>query len=210
MFTSLEPQVVAKFVRNWGAGIFTSTQFIKQGELPNGDLAYKENSLAAAKVTREFLTNEGVLEDKINSSINSTVDEMFGKPYQKTLMDNCYKFIFKLIPNGKELTATLMFEIDNPISRAAFLGKVGGIEETVFMKINGEKIKAIPEEDVDRTSAEGKASSVQFIHFNFTDDQIAKFKSEEIEVEIGIDHKEYSHTTKLSVENKKSLSADFS
>ena len=115
-----------------------------------------------------------------------------------------------LIPNGKELTATLMFEIDNPISRAAFLGKVGGIEEKVFMKINGEKIKAIPEEDVDRTSNEGKASSVQFIHFNFTDDQIAKFKSEEIEVEIGIDHKEYSHTTKLSVENIKSLSADFS
>ena len=115
-----------------------------------------------------------------------------------------------LIPNGKELIATLMFEIDNPISRAAFLGKVGGIEETVFMKINGEKIKAIPEEDVDRTSAEGKASSVQFIHFNFSDDQIAKFKSEEIEVEIGIDHKEYSHTTKLSSENKKSLSADFS
>ena len=115
-----------------------------------------------------------------------------------------------LIPNGKELTATLMFEIDNPISRAAFQGNVGGIEEKVFMKINGEKIKAIPEEDVDRTSNEGKASSVQFIHFNFTDDQIAKFKSEEIEVEIGIDHKEYSHTTKLSVENKKSLSADFS
>ena len=115
-----------------------------------------------------------------------------------------------LIPNGKELTATLMFEIDNPISRAAFLGKVGGIEEKVFMKINGEKIKAIPEEDVDRTSAEGKASSVQFIHFNFSDDQIAKFKSEETEIEIGIDHKEYSHTTKLSVENKKSLSADFS
>ena len=115
-----------------------------------------------------------------------------------------------LIPNGKELTATLMFEIDNPISRAAFLGKVGGIEEKVFMKINGEKIKAIPEEDVDRTSAEGKASSVQFIHFNFSDDHIAKFKSEETEVEIGIDHKEYSHTTKLSAENKKSLSADFS
>ena len=115
-----------------------------------------------------------------------------------------------LIPNGKELTATLMFEIDNPISRAAFLGKVGGIEEKVFRKINGEKIKAIPEEDVDRTSTEGKASAVQFIHFNCTDDQIAKFKSEKIEVEIGIDHKEYSHTTKLSVENKKSLSADFS
>ena len=115
-----------------------------------------------------------------------------------------------LIPNGKELTATLMFEIDNPISRAAFLGKVGGIEAMVFMKINGEIVKAVPEEDVDRTSAEGKASSVQFIHFNFTDEQIQKFKSSDVNIELGMDHKEYSHTTKLSKENIASLSEDFS
>ena len=115
-----------------------------------------------------------------------------------------------LIPNGKELTATLMFEIDNPISRAAFLGKVGGIEEMVFMKINGETVKAVPEEDVDRTSAEGKASSVQFIHFNFTDEQIQKFKSSDVNIELGMDHKEYSHTTKLSKDNIASLSEDFS
>ena len=115
-----------------------------------------------------------------------------------------------LVPNGKELTATLMFEIDNPVSRAAFLGKVGGIEQMVFMKLNGETIKAVPEEDVDRTSTEGKASSVQFVHFNFTDEQIQNFKSNEIDVELGMDHKEYSHTTKLSKENIASLSTDFS
>ena len=115
-----------------------------------------------------------------------------------------------LIPNGKELTATLMFEIDNPVSRAAFLSKVGGIEEKVYIKIGGQLIKAIPEEDVDRTSAEGKASSVQFIHFKFSDEQIQKFKSESVEIEIGMDHKEYSHTTKLSSANLSSLSADFS
>ena len=115
-----------------------------------------------------------------------------------------------LIPNGKELIATLMFEIDNPVSRSAFLGKVGGIEEKVFIKIEGEIVKAIPEEDVDRTSAEGKASSVQFIHFKFSDEQIQKFKLDGAEVEIGIDHKEYSHTTKLSSANLSSLSADFS
>ena len=114
-----------------------------------------------------------------------------------------------LVPNGKELTATLMFEIDNPVSRAAFLGKVGGIEKKVFMKVEGEKIKALPEEDVDRTSAEGKASSVQFIHFKFTEEQISKFKNTS-EVEIGIDHAEYSHTTKLASVTIKSLSADFS
>ena len=115
-----------------------------------------------------------------------------------------------LIPNGKELIATLMFEIDNPVSRAAFLGKVGGIEEKVYMKIDGDLINAVPEEDVDRTSAEGKASSVQFIHFKFSDEQIQKFKLDGAEVEIGIDHKEYSHTTKLSLANLSSLSADFS
>ena len=115
-----------------------------------------------------------------------------------------------LIPNGKELTATLMFEIDNPVSRSAFLSKVGGIEEKVFIKIDGESIKASPEKDVDRTSAEGKASSVHFIHFKLSDEQIQKFKSEGAEVEIGINHKEYSHTTKLSLANLSSLSADFS
>jgi len=114
-----------------------------------------------------------------------------------------------LIPNGKELTATLMFEIDNPVSRAAFLAKVGGIEKKIFMTINDEIIKAVPEKDVDRTSTEGKASSVQFIHFNFNDNQIKKFKSNGSEIELGIDHKEYSHTTKLSLENTVSLSTDF-
>ena len=115
-----------------------------------------------------------------------------------------------LIPNGKELIATLMFEIDNPVSRAAFLSKVGGIEKNVFMKVDGEIVKAIPEEDVDRTSAEGKASSVQFIHFKFNNEQIEKFKSSSLNVEIGIDHNEYSHTTKLTEVTVKSLSADFS
>ena len=114
-----------------------------------------------------------------------------------------------LVPNGKELTATLMFEIDNPISRGAFLGKVGGIEEKIFMKIANEVVKAVPEDDVDRTSAEGKASSVQFIHFKFNDDQISKIKSGNINIELGIDHKEYAHTTKLTEDNIKSLLADF-
>ena len=114
-----------------------------------------------------------------------------------------------LVPNGKELTATLMFEIDNPVSRAAFLGKVGGIEEKIFMKINDEIVKAVPEEDVDRTSAEGKASSVQFIHFKLNDDQISKFKSDSPIIELGIDHKEYTHTTRLAENSVKSLCADF-
>jgi len=114
-----------------------------------------------------------------------------------------------LVPNGKELTATLMFEIDNPLSRGAFLGKVGGIEEKIFMKIDNEEVKAVPENDIDRTSTEGKASSVQFIHFRFNDDQINKFRLGNANIELGIDHKEYAHTTKLTADNVKSLLEDF-
>ena len=114
-----------------------------------------------------------------------------------------------LIPKGKELVATLMFEIDDPILRSDFLGKVGGIEEKIYMKINEEKIKAIPEKDLDRTSAEGKASSVQFIHFNFSKNQIKKFKELNSEVILGVDHNLYNHKIKVSDESKKALAKDF-
>ena len=114
-----------------------------------------------------------------------------------------------LVPKGKELVATLMFEIDNPLSRAEFLNKVGGIEKKVFIKVNNEKINSIPENDVDRTSSEGKASSVQFIHFNFSDKQIDKFKDLNNEIFLGIEHSLYNHITKISEETKKALIFDF-
>ena len=114
-----------------------------------------------------------------------------------------------LIPKGKELVATLMFEIDNPVSRTVFLNKVGKIEKRIYMKIGSEKIDSIPEQDVNRTSEEGKASSVQFIHFDFTEEQIKKFKDYNFEVIIGIDHKEYSHFAKIPDNTRAALSNDF-
>ena len=114
-----------------------------------------------------------------------------------------------LIPNGKELITTLMFEIDNPLSRTEFLNKVGGIEKKAFIKINNEKVQSVPELDVDRTSAEGKASSVQFIHFNFSNKQIDEFKNLSNEVLLGIEHSLYNHQTKIDNETRKSLIQDF-
>ena len=113
-----------------------------------------------------------------------------------------------LIPKGNELIATLMFEIDNALTRTEFLNKVGGIEEKVFIKINEEIINSTPEKDVDRTSSEGKASSVQFIHFNFTEEQIKKFKNFDNEIILGINHNLYNHFTKISEHVKKALIKD--
>ena len=114
-----------------------------------------------------------------------------------------------LIPKGKELVATLMFEIDDPVLRADFLGKVGGIEEKIYIEIADQKINAIYEKDIDRTTDEGKASSVHFVHFNFSDEQIEKFKKSDIEVVLSINHKLYNHKVKIEEDTKKALVKDF-
>jgi hypothetical protein len=114
-----------------------------------------------------------------------------------------------LIPNGKELTATVMFEIDDPIRRGRFLARLGGVEETAFIKLDGETVKGMPEEDQDRTNAEGKASSVQFIHFAFTPPQIALFREPNRQVVIGFNHPEYSHMAVLPEAVRAALSQDF-
>ena len=114
-----------------------------------------------------------------------------------------------LIPNGHELVATVMFEIDNPDIRAAFLSGLGGVEENMSLEIDGEAIVGVPEQDVDRTNADGKASSVQFVHFNFSDDQIAKFKNQNARVTVGINHPKYGHMTVLSDDSQAALAEDF-
>jgi hypothetical protein len=114
-----------------------------------------------------------------------------------------------LIPKGKELVATLMFEIDDPILRSDFLGKVGGIEEKVHIAIGKEKIIATPEQDLDRTSEEGKASSVQFVHFNFTDTQIIMFKELKNKIILNINHELYNHKTEIAENTKQALISDF-
>ncbi|HER34992.1 MAG TPA: DUF3501 family protein, partial [Halothiobacillaceae bacterium] len=68
-----------------------------------------------------------------------------------------------LIPQGRELVCTVLFEIEDEARRRRFLAALGGVEETMFIRVDGEEIKGEAETDVDRTTAEGKASSVHFI-----------------------------------------------
>jgi hypothetical protein len=113
-----------------------------------------------------------------------------------------------LIPKGNELVCTLMFEIDDPVRRARVLGALGGVEETVFLEVAGERVRAVAEADVDRTTAEGKASSVQFLHFQFTPEQAAKFRASGARVLLGIEHQAYAHMTVLPEAVRTALAAD--
>ena len=79
-----------------------------------------------------------------------------------------------LIPQGHELIATVMFQIDDERQRRAALATLGGVEETAYLEVAGTRVAGVPEADMDRTTAEGKASSVQFIHFPFEPERAAR------------------------------------
>ncbi|MEE3094955.1 MAG: DUF3501 family protein, partial [Pseudomonadota bacterium] len=98
-----------------------------------------------------------------------------------------------LIPKGQELVCTVMFEIDEPVRRKNFLSKLGGVEQTMTIEFKGEVVTGVPEADVDRTAADGKASSVQFLHFPFTEAQIKAFREAGTQVLVGFKHEKYAH-----------------
>lgn len=114
-----------------------------------------------------------------------------------------------LIPKGSELIATIMFEIDDPVRRKAVLSRLGGVEETISLQFAGHTVQAVPEADVDRTSAAGKASSVQFVHFPFTAEQIAAFRTPGTQVIVGIAHPAYGHMAVVPEAVRQELAGDF-
>ncbi len=114
-----------------------------------------------------------------------------------------------LIPKGSELAATFMIEIDDPLFRANVLARLGGIETTAFISINGEKIVGAYEDDQDRTTAEGKASSVQFVHFHFMPAQIEAFRKPGGQVILGLSHQNYNHMAVLPEDVRAELANDF-
>jgi len=113
-----------------------------------------------------------------------------------------------LIPQGNELVATFMIEIDDPIRRKNVLARLGGIEDTAFFRVGGEDIPALPEADQDRTTADGKASSVQFVHFPFTPAQVEKFRAGG-QVILGLNHPNYGHMAVLGEAVRAELAGDF-
>ena len=113
-----------------------------------------------------------------------------------------------LIPKGRELVATVMFEIDDPVRRTNFLNRLGGVEHTAFLKFAGETVKGVPEKDQDRTNEQGKASSVQFIHFPLSDAQAAAFKQGGQQIILGFDHPAYAHMAVIGEDTRAALAAD--
>jgi hypothetical protein len=115
-----------------------------------------------------------------------------------------------LIPQGSELVATVMFEIDDPVRRARVLAVLGGVEHKAFLRVGGETIRGVAEGDQERSRDDGKASSVQFIRFAFTAAQVAAFRGGAGDVVVGFDHPNYGHMAVMLPAVRQALSTDFS
>ena len=79
-------------------GLYYANSMIPQGTLELDKIVF---SIAAKKYLTSYLIKEGVKEDFINSELNKSVDELYGKPYDEKKTGYCNKYIYKLIPESK-------------------------------------------------------------------------------------------------------------
>ena len=114
-----------------------------------------------------------------------------------------------LIPQGGELVATVMFEIDDPKRRETTLARLGGIENRAFIEVAGQRVRGEADPTRENTSPEGKASSVQFLRFPFAPGQIAAFKKPGTQVLVGFDHPNYGHMAVMPEPVRAALAEDF-
>ncbi len=112
-----------------------------------------------------------------------------------------------LIPDGSNWKATFMIEYEDPEIRAAQLAKLIGIEELVWVQVEGfDKVWCISNEDLERTTAE-KTSSVHFMRFELNADMVNALK-QGAKLDIGVEHSVYSYQADVSDETRQSLIND--
>ncbi len=114
-----------------------------------------------------------------------------------------------LIPQGSELIATVMIEIEDADRRDRELRRLGRIEDSAFLEIGKERIAGTPTDYEDRTTADGKTSSVHWLRFVFTPAQVAAFRSGGEPVVLGFTHPNYGHMAVMPAATRAALAKDF-
>jgi hypothetical protein len=112
-----------------------------------------------------------------------------------------------LIPDGSNLKATMMIEYPDAEERRTMLARLVGMEELVWVRVgDAEKVFAIADEDMERTTAD-KTSSVHFLRFELSPDQVTDLKSGAA-LCAGVDHELLSSVVEMSSSMHESLIAD--
>ena len=96
-----------------------------------------------------------------------------------------------LVPDGRNLKATMMIEYPDPDERGKRLADLIGIEDKVWLQVAGhERVWAIADEDLDRENDE-KTSAVHFLRFEL-DEAMAQAFKKGAGLTIGVDHPRYT------------------
>ncbi|MEI9990332.1 MAG: DUF3501 family protein [Rhizomicrobium sp.] len=114
-----------------------------------------------------------------------------------------------LIPQGSELIATVMIEIEDAARRDRELRRLGHVEDSAFLEIGKDRIKGTPTDYEDRTTPEGKTSSVHWLRFVFTPARIAAFRAGSEPVVLGFTHPNYGHMAVMPAATRAALAGDF-
>ena len=113
-----------------------------------------------------------------------------------------------LIPDGSNWKATFMVEYADEAERRAALARLVGIEQDIWMRVEGfDPVFPIANEDLDRSKAD-KTASVHFMRFELTPAMVAAVKHG-AEISAGISHRHYQATlSPLPGAIRDSLAAD--
>jgi len=111
-----------------------------------------------------------------------------------------------LIPGPGELSATLMLEYETPAERAVALPRFIGLERHVWLQV-GETPRVLA--SFDRGQIDEKAvSSVQYIKFAVTPEQVALLAKDGTVVRVLVDHPAYQAQAVLGEETRRAIAAD--
>lgn len=113
-----------------------------------------------------------------------------------------------LIPDGRNLKATMLIEYEDPTVRRAALGRLKGLEQRVWVQAEGSaRVYPIADEDLERENEE-KTSAVHFLRWELTEDMAAALKYG-VSLSIGVDHPNYTATlSPVPLEIRSALVAD--
>src|SRR5207249_505155 len=112
-----------------------------------------------------------------------------------------------LVPDGRNLKATMMIEYPDPEERARRLADLIGIEDKGWLRAAGhERVAAIADEDLDRENGQ-KTSAVHFLRFEL-DEPASQALKKGAGLTIGIDHPRYSATLEAPSAVRDSLAKD--
>lgn len=154
---------------------------------------FRQEVIAHKKMRQVALGDHITLFFEDEKTIRYQIQEMLRieKTFEESGIQDELDAYNPLIPDGRNFKCTMMIEYPDPAQRKLALAKLKGVEDRVWVQVEGrEKVYAIADEDLDRENEE-KTSSVHFMRFELDDDMIAALKYG-VALAIGVDHPHYS------------------